>query len=101
MRYIKIVLDTEYCGTKEEIYIETDMTNEQLNEYVHVEAVAHSEQYDWMVFGWDKDAVSYAEETGISVEEAEDMLESYYQEAQANSYWEEVTREEYEENKED
>lgn len=99
MRYIKIVLDTEYCGIRKEKYIKTDMTDGQLSAYVCEEAAAHSEQYDWMVFDWGEDAYSYAEANDISVEEAEEELQLFYDDAIAASYWEEITKEEYEENK--
>ena len=97
-RYIKLVLDTEYCGTKNEHYFITTASDKELDLMVLEEAAANAEQYDYMVFGWGEDAESYAEENNISVEEAEAELQSFYDEAQACSYWEEVTREEYEEN---
>lgn len=97
MRYIKIVLDTEYVGTKNEIYLKTEATDTELSAMVAEEAYSNAEQYDYMVFGWGEDAESYAEENGITVEEAEEELNSYYEEAQGCSYWEEITKEEYEE----
>jgi hypothetical protein len=97
MRYIKLVLDTEFCGTKNEIYLATEATDTELTAMVAEEAYSNAEQYDYMVFGWGEDAESYAEECGISVEEAEEELEQYYMEAQDCSYWEEITEEEYEE----
>lgn len=97
MRYIKIVLDTEYVGTKNEIYLKTEATDTELSAMVAEEAYSNAEQYDYMVFGWGEDAESYAENCGITVEEAEEELNSYYEEAQGCSYWEEITKEEYEE----
>ena len=97
MRYIKIVLDTEYVGTKNEIYLATEATDAELSAMVAEEAYSNAEQYDYMVFGWGEDVYSYAEENGITVEDAENELEEYYEEAQACSYWEEITKEEYEE----
>ena len=38
-RFIKIVLDTDYCGTREEIYMKTNMTDEQLDSYVNDMAI--------------------------------------------------------------
>ena len=101
MRYIKIILDTGYCGTRDEKYIHTDMTNGQLNEYVSDEAAANAEQYDYMVFGWGEDAYSYAQDNDISIEEAEQEMEDFYASAQENSYWEEISEEEYKENMEE
>lgn len=100
MRYIKIVLDTAYCGTKEERYIETNMTDKELNDIVADEAFNHAENYAYMVYGFGETAEEYAEGCGISIEEAIEELELYYEDSAANSYWEEVTKEEYEENKE-
>ena len=97
MRYIKMVLNTEYAGTEDVIYLKTEATDTELYAMVAEEAYSNAEQYDYMVFGWGEDAESYAEENGISVEEAEEELNSYYGEAQAYSYWEEITEEEYKE----
>lgn len=97
MRYIKMVLDTEYVGTKNEIYLKTEATKLELSDMVAEEAYSNAEQYDYMVFGWGEDAESYAKENGISVEEAEEELHSYYEGAQTCSYWEEITEEEYKE----
>lgn len=97
MRYIKMVLDTEYVGTKNEIYLKTEATKLELSAMVAEEAYSNAKQYDYMVFGWGEDAESYAEENGISIEEAEEELHSYYEGAQAWSYWEEITEEEYKE----
>jgi hypothetical protein len=100
MRYIKIVLDTEYCRTKNEIYMETDMNDRELDETCSELAYENAEDYDYMVLGWGEDIESYAEANDMSFEEVEEMMEQYYQDAQGASYWEEVTKEEYEENKE-
>ena len=97
-RFIKIILDTGYCGTEEEIYMKTDMTDEQLNGYVNDMALEHAEQYDYMVYGFDIDVETYAEDCGISIEDAEAEMDEFYEGACANSYWKEVTKEEYEEN---
>ena len=100
MRYIKIVLSARYCGTTVEIYYETDMTDKELNDYVEEAARTHAESYEYMVFGWDESAEDYAESEGITLEEALEEIDSYYEDALAESYWEEITKEEYEENKE-
>mgnify|MGYP006327739469 CR=1 FL=1 len=92
MRYIKMVCDTEFCGTREEWYIKTNMTDEELEELGRELAYENAASYDYMVFGWGEDAESYAESEGISIEEAEGVMEDYY--ANASYYWEEITEEE-------
>ena len=93
MRYIRMVVDTQFCGTREERYFKTDMTDKELNDYGAEWAHENAESYDYMVFGWGETAESYAELEGISVEEAEEMMANYYSEA--DYYWEEITEEEY------
>lgn len=100
-RYVKFVVDTEYCGTKNEFYMETEMNDRELDETLSDMAYENAEEYDYMVLGWGENAESYAEENDMSFEEVEEMMEEYYADAQANSHWEEITKEEYEENKED
>ena len=97
MRYIKMVLDTDYCGTKNEKYLATEASDKELDEMLSEEAYENAEQYEYFVFGWGEDAESYAEECDISIEEAEEELEDFYSNSVANSYWEEITKEEYEE----
>lgn len=95
-RYVKICYGTLYCGTDGEEYLYTDMTDEELESYCNTAALDNAEQYDYMVFGWDQTAESYAEENGISLEEAEQELEDYYAEAWGD--WQIITKEEYYEN---
>ena len=94
-RYIKFVVDTDFVGTKNEIYMETEMNDKELDETLSELAYENAEDYDYMVFGWNQDAETYAEDAGISLEEAEEMMEAYYAEAQANSHWEEVSEAEF------
>ena len=96
MRYIRMVVDTMYTGTREENYMKTDMTDKQLNDYGSEWARENAEAYDYLVYGWGEDAESYAEANGITVEEAEAEMEDYY--AEASYYWEEISEEEYLEN---
>ena len=94
-RFVKFVVDTDFVGTKNEIYMETEMNDRELDETLSELAYENAEDYEYMVFGWGEDAESYAEDAGISLEEAEEMMEAYYAEAQANSHWEEVSEAEY------
>lgn len=96
MRYIKVFGETQFCGTAFELYLKTDMTDGELYAYASELALENAEQYDYMVFGWGEDAESYAEDCGISIEEAEELMENYY--ADVYGDWEEVTEEEYREN---
>ena len=93
MRYIRMVCDTQFCGTRMEEYIKTEMTDKELDQLGVELAHENAESYDYMVFGWGEDAESYAESEGISIEEAEGVMEDYY--ANASYYWEEITEEEY------
>ena len=96
MRYIRVYGEAAYCGTSFEEYLETDMTDEQLDDYVSDKVAENAESYDYMVFGWDTSMEEYAEENGITMELAEQMMEDYY--ADASGFWEEVSEEEYNEN---
>lgn len=97
-RFVKIILDTGYCGTREEFYAKTNMTNEQLDSYVNDMAIEHAEKYEYMVYGFDTDVETYAEDCGISLEDAEAEMDEFYEGACANSCWEEITEEEDAEN---
>ena len=99
-RFIKFTVDTGYCGTKNEIYMETEMNDRELDETLSDMAYENAEDYDYIVLGWGEDIESYAEANDMSFEEVEEMMEAYYADAQGASYWEEVTKEEYKENKE-
>ena len=97
MRYIKITGGTNYCGQDFEEYLETDMTDAELDRYCIEAAYENAGQYEYTVWGWGVGtAEEYAKESDISIEEAEQMIEEYYGEAYSN--WEEITKEEYEEN---
>ena len=96
MRYIKITGGTGFCGTDFVEYLQTEMTDVELDKYCADAAHENAEQYDYMVYGWNEDVESYAESNDISIEEAEAEMEEYYSEAYAD--WVEITEEEYNEN---
>lgn len=96
MRYIKVSGGTSLCGTDFEEYLKTEMSDEELDKYCAESAQENAEQYEWQIFGWLEDAESYAENNGISIEEAEAEIDEYYAEAYAS--WTEITEEEYNEN---
>ena len=93
MRYIRIYGDAAYCGIAFEEYLETDMTDEQLDDYVSDAVMENAESYDYLVF-YGTSMEEYIEENEISIEEAEQMIDDYY--ADASGSWEEITKEEYE-----
>ena len=98
MRYIKVGYSNGYCGCDGEEYLHTDMSDKELNDYTQEQAMNNAESYQYMVWGWDYDtAEEYAEVNDVSVEEAEEMMEYYWENIE--SYWTEITKEEYEENK--
>lgn len=93
MRYIRMVCDTGFCGTRMEEYIKTEMTDAELNQLGAELAYENAASYDYMVYGWGEDAETYAEGCDISIEEAEGIMEDYY--AEASYDWEEISEEEY------
>ena len=96
-RYIKIGYGNGYCGCNGEVYLYTDISDKELSNYAHAQAMNNAESYEYMVWGWDYyTAEEYAEANDVSVEEAEEMMESYWKNIE--SYWEEITQEEYEDN---
>lgn len=97
MRYIKMVLDTEYCGNKNEYCMETDMNDRELDMILLDEARENAESYDYQILGFGVSPEGYAEDNDMDIEEVEQMIEDYYQTAIENSYWEEISKEEYEE----
>ena len=97
MRYIKVGYGNGYCGCDGEEYLHTDMSDKELDNYAQEQAMNNAESYQYMVWGWDYNtAEEYAEENDVSVEEAEEMMEYYWENIE--SYWEEITQEEYEDN---
>ena len=97
MRYIKITGGTGYCGQDFEEFLKTDKSDKELDTYCVEAAEENAEQYEYTVWGWGVGtAEEYAENNGVSIEEAEQMIEDYYADAYAD--WEEITKEEYEEN---
>ena len=97
MRYIVFHLDTDYCGTYNKEYFTSEATNEELNAELNDAAIENASEYDYQVLGWGETIESYAEENELTIAEVEEMINEYYDGAIANSYWEEITKEEYEE----
>lgn len=94
MRYIKIEGGTAFCGCDFEEYLETDMTDEELNRYCAEAAYDNASMYENIERDYSIYQEDYAteEEYETAIDEATD---EYYGEAYAD--WEEITKEEYDE----
>lgn len=87
--YIKITYSNGYCGCDEHEYVEVANENEA-NEYV-TEGV-----YNYSFFEPDSRFINVDDE--CSDADYEEEVEYYQQDCFDNSFWEEITKEEYEEN---
>ena len=97
MRYIIFHLSTDYSGTYNKEYIISEATDKELDAELNDAAIENASQYDYQVLGWGETIESYAEDNGLTIAEVEEIIGEYYDSAIANSYWEEITEEEYEE----
>lgn len=93
-RYIKMVLDTNFVGTQNIFYMNTNMNDRELDAYCTNEALENAAAYDCLVFGQGLEP----RDNDISEEELDQMLEDYTDSALEKSYWEEVDEQEYLEN---
>ena len=93
MIYVHMHLDTPYCGTSEDTYIEyEDGTSEEFVEMEFLEAVrANAEGFEYLHTGWDDENIEDLEE-----DEREEYVEGYYEDCNSYSNWEYITKEEYE-----
>ena len=91
MFYFKFIADTPYCGTENTEYrkFEERPTNSELDEMAEEFGQLNAETYEYLVTGWDDDEFEDKDE------EAE-ALENYYEDCCGT--WEEITKEEFEEN---
>lgn len=90
MFYYKFITNTPYCGTEAEEYYAFDEkpTEQELEEIGEEFCRSNAESYTHLVTGWDND--------DLSEEELEEELSYYYDNCEYS--WEEITKEEYEEN---
>lgn len=88
MAYFKITVDTPYCGTREEEYIECDTMSEAVETAKEL-CQNNAEGYEYLVTGWDDDYFD-------TQEEKDEALEDYY--GGCDWYVDEVSEEEYLEN---
>lgn len=86
MKYIKFYGGNGYCGCDFEQYeaYEDNITEDALAEIAYDLANDNAQSYEYIVTGWDEDF------------ESEEERENYYEDVEYG--WEEVTKEEYEEN---
>ena len=87
MKYIKFYGGNGYCGCdfeQYEVYEDDEINEEFLNEIAEDLGMDNAESFTYVATGWDNDF------------ESEEERDSYYE----NCYWswEEITKEEYEEN---
>lgn len=89
MKYIKFTVDTDICGTENEIYeeFEDDVDQDFLHQRGNELATENAESYEYLVLGWGIDP---------ETEEEQDEIDDYY--ANVSYEFEEVSKEEYEEN---
>lgn len=90
MAYFQIVVDTPYCGTTQEEYIECETTDEAVAIAKDL-CQANAESYEYLETGWDGENFD-----DMTEEEKDDALENYYENCEW--YVNEVSAEEYFEN---
>ena len=90
MAYFQIIVNTPYCGTEHEEYIECE-TFQEAESIAEELCRANAENYEYLVGGWDDE---YFED--MTEEEQTEAIEDYY--ADCDWYIEEVSAEEYFEN---
>ena len=92
MLYVKFILDTAYCGTENIVKhkYENSYTDEDIEKEFLEEVRTNAESYEYLLTGWNNENFD-----DLSEEEVEDELENYYNSAEENSYWEYITKEEY------
>ncbi len=86
MFYFRFTANTPYCGTENTNYREFKErpTKAELDEMAEEFGRLNAESYEYLVTGWDYDEY-----------ETEEILEDYY--ADCFGGWEEITEEEYKE----
>lgn len=92
MRYIKIKGGTCFCGCDFEEYLETNITDEELDRYCVNAAHENASMYENIErdYGIYQEDYTTEEDYETAINEA---TEEYYDEAYAD--WEEITKEEY------
>ena len=93
MFYFKFTAETPYCGTECENYQSFDVrpSEDYLNTIAEVLCQENAESYEYLVRGWDDENFE-----DLTEEEQKEELSNYY--ADCWGGWEEISKEEYEEN---
>lgn len=93
MFYFKFIATTPYSGTDHEEYIkfENRPTEDDLNNIAEDICRNNAESFEYLLTGWGS-----SDFDELSEEEQQEILDNYY--ADCCGTWEEVTREEFEEN---
>ncbi len=90
MAYFKITVNTPYCGTRQEEYIECE-TIAEAKLFAEDLCQNNAESYEYLVSGWDGENFE-----DLSEEEQSEELENYY--SGCDWYVDEITEEEFLEN---
>ena len=95
MKYYKFIADTPFSGTENTHYVSFNRqpTEKELEEYAESYRDANADDFEYLVYGWDADPVGDGE---MTQEEYDESMENYY--ADCSCEWEEISREEFEEN---
>lgn len=86
MKYYVFKGNTPYCGTDFEEYIAfgDEVTEEELADYAEELAMGQADSFEYLVTGWDNEN-----------EYNEEDLEYFRNDTLENTYWEEISEEEY------
>ena len=93
MFYYKFTAETPYCGTECEDYQSFDVRPSKalLDEIAEELRQVNADSYEYLVSGWNDENFE-----GMTEEEREEEIANYY--ADCWGGWEEISKEEYEEN---
>lgn len=93
MYYYRLLAETPYVGTEAEEYIVSSApySEAELNEMADDFCRHNAEGYEYLVSGWDDENFE-----DMTEEEREEEINNYY--ADCYGTWEEITKEQYEEN---
>lgn len=93
MFYYKFIAETPYCGTEGEKYVcsKEKLSQTELDEMSEEFVRENAKGYEYLVTGWDDEYTD-----GMSEDEIYELIENYY--ANCSGSWEEITKEEVEEN---
>ena len=93
MYYFRFIAETPYCGTDIEDYCAWAKrpSNAELDEMADDFCRNNAEGYEYLVSGWNGENFE-----GMTEEEREEEIANYYSDCYGS--WEEITKEEFEEN---